>query len=158
MYGFGGTVAWKGVDMSIFFTGAAKTSYLLSGRSSYAFSGGVGNYNVMREVYDNRWIPGADNTNAKYPTVIDINNTNNYVTSTLYMKNGNYLRLKSAEIGYTFTKTLTKRVGISSVRAFVNGTNLAVWDHIKIANPEIDNGESLYPLQSSINAGVQVNF
>lgn len=158
MYGFGGTVAWKGVDMSIFFTGAAKTSYLLSGRSSYAFSGGVGNYNVMREVFDNRWIPGADNTNAKYPTVIDINNTNNYVTSTLYMKNGNYLRLKSAEIGYTFTKTLTKRVGISSVRAFVNGTNLAVWDHIKIANPEIDNGESLYPLQSSINAGVQVNF
>lgn len=158
MFGFGGTVAWKGVDMSIFFTGAARTNLFLQGRSTFAFLDGVDTYNVMREYYDNRWVPGADNTNAKYPSVIDVKSTNNYITNTLYMKNGNYLRLKSAEIGYSFNQALMKRIGIASIRAFVNGTNLAIWDHIKVVNPENDNGEGTYPLQSSINIGAQVNF
>ncbi len=158
MFGFGGTVAWKGIDMSIFFTGATRTNLFLQGRSTFAFLDGVDSYNVMREYYDNRWKPGADNTNAKYPSVIDLKSTNNYITNTLYMKNGNYLRLKSAEIGYSFNQALMKRIGIAGIRAFVNGTNLAIWDHIKVVNPENDNGEGTYPLQSSINIGAQVNF
>ncbi|MEC5145278.1 TonB-dependent receptor [Chitinophaga sp. 212800010-3] len=162
MYGFGGTVAWKGFDASIFFTGAARTSIFIHGRSIFAFRDGVDTYNVMREYFDNRWKPGADNTNARYPSVIDVKSTNNYVTNTLYVRNGNYLRLKSAEIGYSLNQALMKRIGISGIRVFLNGTNLAIWDHVKIMNPENDdngdNGEGGYPLQSSINIGVQVNF
>lgn len=158
MYGFGGTVAWKGFDMSVFFTGAARTNIFVTGRSTFAFLDGVGQYNIMREYFNNRWKPGADNTNAKYPSVIDIKSTNNYVTSTLYMRNGNYLRVKSAEVGYTLSQTLAKRIGISAFRVFVNGTNLGLWDHVKIVNPENDNGEGIYPLQSSVNFGAQVTF
>jgi TonB-linked SusC/RagA family outer membrane protein len=159
MYGFGGTIAWKGFDLSLFFAGAARTNLVLAGRSIFAFRDGVGNYNVMREYYDNRWIPGADNTNAKYPNVTDIRNTNNYITSTLYMRNGDYLRLRSAEIGYNIPESFTRKAGISGGRIFVNGTNLAIWDHVKIMNPENNNyEEALYPLQSSVNFGLQVNF
>jgi TonB-linked SusC/RagA family outer membrane protein len=158
MYGFGGTIAYKGFDLSIFFTGTANTSLFLNGRSIWAFRDGVGNYNVMQEYYDHRWIPGADNSRAEYPSVLNVYNTNNYVTNTLYVKNANYLRLKSAELGYTLSQHVVRRLGIGSIRAFVNGANLAIWDHLKVVNPENDDGEGTYPLQSSLNFGVQVNF
>jgi len=159
MFGFGGTIAYKGVDLSIFFAGAARTSMYMSGRSTWAFSDGVGVYNVTREYYDHRWVPGAaDNSKAEYPAILNVKSTNNFTSSTQWLKNGNYLRVKSAEIGYNFPKTLTDRVHISSFRLFINGANLGLWDHIKIVNPEDDGPNENYPLQRSINFGAQVTF
>lgn len=161
MYGFGGTVAYHGFDMSVFFTGAAHSSLFIGDdRAITAFKDGVGQYNVVREYYDHRWIPGADNANALYPAVLNVRNTNNYVVNSLYLKNGNYLRLKSAEVGYTLPHKLMQRIHIRNIRVFVNGTNLAIWDHIKIVNPESNQGDGAfaYPLQRNINFGAQVNF
>ncbi|HTI07485.1 MAG TPA: TonB-dependent receptor [Puia sp.] len=159
MFGFGGTIAYKGVDLSIFFAGAARTTMYMSGRSTWAFSDGVGVYNVTREYYDHRWVPGAaDNSKAEYPAILNVKSTNNFTSSTQWLKNGNYLRVKSAEIGYNFPKTLTDRVHISSFRLFINGANLGLWDHIKIVNPEDDGPNENYPLQRSINFGAQVTF
>lgn len=159
MFGFGGTVAYKGVDLSIFFSGAARTSMYMSGRSTWAFADGVGVYNVTREYFDNRWVPGkADNSKAEYPAILNTKSTNNFVSSTQWLKNGNYLRVKSAEIGYNFPRSLTQRVKISNFRLFINGANLGLWDHIKIVNPEDDGPNENYPLQRSINFGAQVTF
>ncbi len=161
MYGYGGTIAYKGFDLSVFFTGAANSSLFMgSDRALVAFTDGVGQYNVLREYYDHRWIPGADNSRAAYPEVLNIKNTNNYVVNSLYMRNGNYLRLKSAEIGYTLSQKVMQRIHIKNIRVFINGTNLAIWDHIKIVNPESGQGDGsfAYPLQRNINFGAQVNF
>ncbi|MBN9384685.1 MAG: TonB-dependent receptor [Chitinophagaceae bacterium] len=159
MFGFGGTVAYKGVDLSIFFAGAARTSMYMSGRSTWAFADGVGVYNVTREYFDHRWVPGAaDNSKAEYPAILNVKSTNNFVSSTQWLRNGNYLRVKSAEIGYNFPRSLTQRVKINSFRLFINGTNLGLWDHIKIVNPEDDGPNENYPLQRSINFGAQVTF
>lgn len=159
MFGFGGTVAYKGVDLSIFFAGAARTSMYMSGRSTWAFADGVGVYNVTREYFDHRWTPGAaDNSKAEYPAILNVKSTNNFVPSTQWLRNGNYLRVKSAEIGYNFPRSLTQRVKINSFRLFINGSNLGLWDHIKIVNPEDDGPNENYPLQRSINFGAQVTF
>jgi len=158
MFGFGGTIAYKGVDLSIFFAGAARTSMYMSGRSTWAFADGVGVYNVTREYYDHRWVPGADNSKAEYPGILDVKSTNNFNTSTQWLRNGNYLRVKSAEVGYNFPRSLTQRVHISNFRLFINGSNLGLWDHIKIVNPEDDGPNENYPLQRSINFGAQVTF
>ncbi|MBU5895430.1 hypothetical protein JVW19_25995, partial [Vibrio cholerae O1] len=50
MFGFGGTVAYKNFDVSLFFTGAAKTSFFLEGATVYPFLNGEGTWNVLREV------------------------------------------------------------------------------------------------------------
>lgn len=162
MYGFGVTLGYKSFDISVFFTGAARSTFFLGGRPVWAFMDGVGNYNIIKEYYDNRWIPGANNANAKYPSVIDVKNTNNYVTNTLYAANGNYLRLKSAEIGYNIPKGFSQKLGISNARFFVNGTNLLLWDHLKVIDPEQDNSNGVsfgsYPQVRTMNVGLQVTF
>jgi len=159
MFGFGGTVAYKGVDLSIFFAGAARTDMFMSGRSTWAFADGVGVYNVTHEYFDHRWVYGAtDNSKAEYPGILNVKSTNNFVPSTLWMRNGNYLRVKSAEIGYNFSRSLTQRLKISNLRVFINGSNLGLWDHIKIVNPEDNGPNENYPLQETINFGAQVTF
>ena len=74
------------------------------------------------------------------------------------MRNGNYLRMRNAEIGYTVPGKLTEKIGIKNLRFFVNGINLVTWDHIKIIDPESNDGTGGYPLQRSVNAGLQVDF
>ncbi len=156
-YGLGTRFEYKGFDASIYFSGAANTDVFLNGRSTWAFSDGI-SYNILREYYDNHWVPGADNANVKYPNVTETPNSNNFTTNTIYKVNGNYVRLKTAEIGYNFPKTWTKRVGVNNVRLFINGMNLAVWDHIKIFNPEDDGPNGNYPLTKNFNFGTSISF
>ena len=157
MFGFGGTVAYKNFDVSLFFTGAAKTSFFLEGATVYPFLNGEGTWNVLREVYDNRWTSETAAT-AKYPIVLNANSYNNYQTSTMYMRNGSYLRLKSAEIGYTFKGRLIDKMFMDNIRLFCNGQNLLTLDYIKIVDPESNNGVGNYPMQRTINFGFQINF
>ena len=158
MYGFGGTVAYKGFDMTLNFTGAARTSTFLDVEGMWPFQLEYPNYNVMREYYDNRWIDGVDNSDAKYPAVINGNNPNNYRTSTLYLKDASYLRLKVAEIGYNFKKSVTQSLSVEGLRLFVNGTDLLTFDKLKVIDPESNYGTGGYPRQSVVNFGAQINF
>ncbi len=155
-FGFGGTVGYKGFDVSLFFTGAANTSVNIAGIGMWPFYDGLGANNILTEYYDNRWTP--ENPNAKYPAVDEGNNPNNFVQSTIWMKNGNYLRLRNAEIGYTIPEKWLGKYNFGNIRFFVNGMNLYTWDHIKIMDPESNDGIGGYPLQRSFNVGVQVDF
>ncbi|MDD2326813.1 MAG: TonB-dependent receptor [bacterium] len=158
MYGFGGTIAYNGFDMTLNFTGAARTSTFLDMEGMYPFQLEYPNYNVMREYYDNRWIDGVDNSDAKYPAVINGNNPNNYRTNTLYLKDAGYLRLKVAEIGYNFKKSVTESLSVQDLRLFVNGTDLLTFDKLKVIDPESNYGTGGYPRQSVVNFGAQINF
>ena len=158
MFGFGGTIAYKGVDLTLNFTGATHTSTFLDTEGMYPFMLEYPNYNVMREYYDNRWIPGADNSKAKYPAVINGNNPNNYQTNTLYMRNAEYIKLKNAEIGYNFSQAICRQIRLEGLRVFINGNNLLCFDHLKILDPESNFGTGGYPTQRTVNFGLQVNF
>lgn len=158
MFGFGGTVAYKGFDMTVHFAGVANRSTYFDLEGMYPYMLEFPNYNIFREYYDNRWIPGAaDNSAAKYPAVIAGRNPNNYRTNTLYLRDASYLKLQNAEIGYTLPKKLTQQVFIDEARFFVNGTNLLCFDKIKIVDPEF-NTLGGYPQQRVINFGAQINF
>lgn len=158
MYGFGCTFAYKGVDLTLNFTGAAHTHTFLDYEGMFPFMLEYPNYNVMREYYDNRWVEGADNSKAKYPAVINGNNPNNYQTSTLYMRDATYLRLKVAELGYNFPKTVCDWVKIERIRLFLNGTDLLTFDKLKVVDPESNYGTGGYPRQRVLNIGAQLNF
>jgi TonB-linked SusC/RagA family outer membrane protein len=155
-FGFGGTVSYKGFDLSLYFTGASRTSIFMDGWAMMPFWDGAGNNNVLRDYYDNRWTP--ETPNAKYPRIDNGKNTHNYIRSTQYMTDGTYLRLRNAELGYNFPKHMVNRIGLNNLRLFVNGINLYTWDKVKIIDPESDDGTGNYPLQRSANFGVQIDF
>ncbi len=157
MFGFGGGLAYKQFDLSMQFSGVANRSTFLTQEGMYPFSLEYPNYNVLREYYDKRWVPGADNSRAKYPTVIAANNVHNNRNSTIYMRDASYVKLQNAEIGYTLPEHWIKRVQIAGIRIFVNGTNLLTFDKLKIIDPE-QNISDAYPLQRTINFGTQINF
>jgi TonB-linked SusC/RagA family outer membrane protein len=155
-FGFGGTIGYKNIDLSLFFTGAANTTLNIGGFGMWAFYDGIGANNVLEEYYNNHWTP--DNPGAKYPAIDVGNNPNNFQSSTIWMKNANYLRLRNAEIGYTLPKKLFGNYPFVNVRLFVNGMNLYTWDHIKFMDPESNDGTGGYPLQRNINFGMQIDF
>jgi len=159
MFGFGGTIGYKGFELSLQFTGATRTSTFLDTEGMYPFMLEYPNYNVMREYYDNRWIPGTeDNSRAIYPAVVAGNNSNNYRTNTLYQKNAEYIKLKNAEIAYNIPPKLLRSTPLETIRVFINGNNLLCFDHIKVIDPESNYGTGRYPLQRTINFGAQLTF
>jgi TonB-linked SusC/RagA family outer membrane protein len=159
MYGFGCTLAYKGIDLSMNFTGAAHASIFIDSAGMWPFALDYPGYNVYTEYYNDHFIPGADNTNAKYPVVHNGTSTNNYQINTLYQRDGSYLKLKTAELGYNFPKLMVKRVGLESLRLFVNGNNLLCFDKVKIVDPEANNlAASTYPTQRGLTLGLQVGF
>lgn len=160
MFGLGFTFAYKGFDLSLNFTGASKTSILLDAESMWPFRLDYPGYNVMREYYDNRYIPGAaDNSKAKYPVVHNGTSSNNYQISTLYQHDASYVKLKTAEFGYNFQPKVTQKLHIESLRLFLNGNNLLCFDGIKIVDPESEHlGASSYPTQRGLTLGLQIGF
>lgn len=155
VFGFGGTVEYKGFDLSTYFTGAARTSTFFEDRTFWPFANGMGFFNVFKEIYDNRWTPETAHT-AKYPVVTEGFNTQSMRRSTVWQKDASYLRLKNIEVGYTLPKKAVSKMKISNLRVFVNGTNLYTWDKINhTIDPESDNW---YPIQRAVNFGLAVDF
>jgi hypothetical protein len=158
MFGFGGALNYKNFDATIHFSGVANRSTYMTGDGMWPFSLGYGTYNILQEYYDNRWIPGADNSGAKYPTVVSTGpNVHNNRNSSLYLMDASYIRLQSAEIAYTLPQKWTKVLLLGSIRCFLNGNNLLTFDKLKIVDPEQNIGDA-YPLQRTVNIGAQINF
>jgi TonB-linked SusC/RagA family outer membrane protein len=158
MYGFGGTVSYKGIDLTFLFNGVANRSIFIDGFGMMPYNLEFPGGNVFREYYDNRYIPGAaDNSAALFPAVIAATNANNYRTSTMYQRDAKYLRLENVEIGYTLPTHLTAKAAISRVRFFISGVNLFVIDGIKFIDPEMEI-TGTYPRQRVFNGGIQIDF
>jgi len=88
-------------------------------------------------------------------------NTNNYQPSSLWLKNVDYLRIQTLEIGYNLPKKILSKANINSVRFFINGYNLISFDGMSQYNlsAEIPNaGVTLYPETRVINIGTTLKF
>jgi TonB-linked SusC/RagA family outer membrane protein len=147
-YGIGISFDWKKIDFGVFFNGSAKRSIMINGLDPFNTQSGHGNRNVMQWIAENYWSESNPNPDAKYPrlglTQSDI--SNNTQPSTYWMRCGNFLRWKTLEIGYSFPHC----------RVYFSGDNLAVWSPFKLWDPEI--WWNTYPLQRTLNIGIQVKF
>lgn len=167
VYGFATALNWKRWSANIFFTAQDKVNYFLGGTGYYPFVGEeVGN--VLSIVADpgNRWIPASysgnpdtENPNARFPRLTYGANANNNRASTFWMADASFIRLKNAEISYRWDGAWLKRFGLSAATFSLLGDNLAVWDKVKLWDPEqaSDNG-AVYPLQRTYTLQVYLNF
>jgi TonB-linked SusC/RagA family outer membrane protein len=92
---------------------------------------------------------------ADFPSLSIENAANNFQTSTYWLRNGDFLRLRSLEVGFNLPKSFIKNIGISSANIYVRGMNLFTLDHLKYFDPEVMEG---YPVMKSYNVGVNFKF
>jgi hypothetical protein len=92
----------------------------------------------------------------------DVNNKNNYQSSTFWVRDASYLRFKNFELGYTFNRGVLQKVGLSSIRAYVSANNLYTWSTVfpgvDPESPPGANNEEPYPLTRTMNIGLNVKF
>lgn len=147
VYGFGPSFRWKNFDFSFFFQGVAKTSLMMSGLQPF----GTSNYNrnVQTFIAEDRWTPTNQNILAAYPRLTIESSANNSAASTYWLRDGSFLKLKNAEIGYTY----------KFMRVYLRGSNLLTFSKFDLWDPEQGGGNGLkYPTQRTINFGFQMTF
>jgi TonB-linked SusC/RagA family outer membrane protein len=149
VYGLGLNIKYKKWDASVFFQGDAKVSLLMSDIWPFADAAHQG-YNISRYIVDDHWSEANNVADASYPRLSSVYLQNDIQTSTYYVRNASYLRLKTAEVGYTFNRWL---------RVYLSGTNLLTFSPFKTWDPEMGGGNGLsYPLQRTVKIGIQFHY
>lgn len=161
-YGFGANVEWKGLYLSVFFQGTGNSSVLLaSGNDTFwPFNWGAEKSNY-RTAFLDKWSAENPSQDVLMPRLhANYNNNINKESSTFWLRDASFIRLKNLEVGYTIPKNIVGKMGLENVRVYMLGNNLYVWDKIKYWDPELGNknkGNS-YPLSRTYTFGLEVNF
>lgn len=157
MYGFSAGGAFKDIDISILFQGAAHASVMLNNEAVYEFF----QEGKVKPLHLNRWTPETAAT-ATYPLLHNNTNANNHRGSNFWIRSADYLRIKNVEIGYTLPRKWTERAGIKATRLFINGLNVFTFKNALddyYVDPEIADGYgAMYPIQKIWNFGLDINF
>jgi len=166
-YGMNMYGEYKGIDLTLFFQGAGGHEVFISGDMADPFiQQGIANgINLWMDRWHredpsdpySQWIPGY--MPALRPSGFALNRAN----STWNLQHATYLRLKTIEIGYTLPKSLLARVGVETLRVYINGFNTLTFSnttgYMKYMDPENNNGAfRYYPQMKTVNAGVNVTF
>lgn len=146
VYGFGPSIRYKKWDFSLFFQGVARTSLMISGIHPF---GTDYMRNVQTFIADDYWAENNQNIYAAYPRLSRDTHTNTTVASTYWQRDGSYIKLKNAEIGFSHR----------FFRVYVRGSNLLVFSKFKLWDPEQGSGSGMrYPTQRVANVGIQFKF
>ncbi|MBR4809907.1 MAG: TonB-dependent receptor [Bacteroidales bacterium] len=159
-YGFGVSLGWKGFDASVFFSGVSHVTRFIGGYNLYggAATNVLVQGQVFADVIENSWSVTGD-PNAPYPRFSVETPANNQVRSTYWQKDMSFLRFKNAELGYTLPKNFTKKIGISTLRIYLQGVNLLTFSDFKLWDPELESSYgNVYPLTRNVSLGLNLNF
>jgi hypothetical protein len=151
-YGFDLGFSWKGFDFSAFLQGAAQRKFLID---QGTLSPMLGTADMPWTIHMDRWTP--DNPNAFFPRMYQTD-AHNFKPSDRWAQNGNYLRLKNIQIGYTVP---VKRTFIRNLQVYVSGQDL--WETTKVLSvfdPEVGNNvdATSYPFYRTVSFGINAGF
>jgi TonB-linked SusC/RagA family outer membrane protein len=167
MYGFGGEFHYKNFRAGILFKGTGDTPYFPIGMGYTPFYGGkLGNVLTIAGEQENRWTPASysgnpatENPNAMYPRLTYGYNANNSQVSSFWQRNSKYLRLQEITLNYNLKPQFLRKVGITSVDVQAVGSNLYVWDDVKLFDPEQAEYIGLaYPIPARYTLQLYINF
>lgn len=147
VYGLFLNAKWKNFALDAFFQ-ASTNVYI-----NYTAANDILNF---YELHLDRWTP--EHTDAAYPRLLSNYEPNRY-PSTFYVKNGNYIKLRTAQLAYTFPAELVKRVGVSSLALTAQGQNLFTISKNRRFDPESSgNTATTYPPQRIFSFGVRLGL
>ena len=154
IYGFEPRLSFKNFDLDLLFQGSGLTSIRLENYYVFPF---LGSGSATELVYQDHWTP--TNTDAKYPRISGTPSANNTQNSSWFLRNDSYIRLKSAELGYTFSNKILGRA-IKSLRIYAAGQNIFFWTpSMKEAiDPENSGSNQNYYQQRVLSFGLNATF
>ena len=134
---------YKGLDFTIFFQGAyGNKIYYQAARDIEGF---YRPFAVTERYYENQWTgPGTSNSQ---PIASWSDSQNNTLTSTRFLQDGSYIRLKNLQIGYTLPNSLTQKAHINKIRIYFSGTNLLTLTKYTGLDPEMTTNNNVTPGQ-----------
>lgn len=141
---------YKGFDLDILFQGVSGRTVYLNGNYFQAFQ----NNAQVSEIALGRWTSSTAAT-ATYPRLSTSGNMNNFQNSSFWQRNGNFIKLRSIELGYSIPGSLTSKLKLNDARVFLNGTDLFSFDHMDFTDPETITG---YPPVRTISIGLRLQM
>ncbi|MBE8714419.1 SusC/RagA family TonB-linked outer membrane protein [Sphingobacterium hungaricum] len=162
VYGAGFNVSYKNIYFGAFFQGIEGAERLISGDGIIPFNNSTGaERSNLYAIAESRWTPENPSDDVFYPRLGYGNsvNTNNAVASTWWVKDIDFLRLKTLDLGYYLPAEKLKSLGVKNARIYFQGVNLLYWSKFKLWDPELNtaNGSS-YPNTRTFSLGIQANF
>jgi len=160
IYGAGFSAGHKSFDFSAFFQGSARSSFWINPALTAPFiSTASGSENqVLKVIGDDYWSESDRDLYSLWPRLSTSRVENNEQTSTWFMRNGDFLRLKQLEIGFTFPSNVSNQIKATKIRIYANGTNLLTFSKFKLWDIEMAGNGLGYPIQRVINIGLNANF
>jgi TonB-linked SusC/RagA family outer membrane protein len=163
IFGAGFSFGYKLWDISGFFQGAARQSFWIDPNKTAPFKlssdvGGNNNTQLLKAYADSYWSEENRNVYAIWPRLSAALNTNNTQTSTWFMRNGAFIRLKQVELGFSLPPSLLRKLHTNQCRFYVNGTNLLLFSKFKLWDVEMAGNGLGYPIQRVFNLGVNIVF
>lgn len=158
IYGFGISTGYKNFDFSCFFQGSGRSSFWINPGKTAPFVGGTSPRALLKYWADDHWTESNKNVHALWPRLSDKEVKNNNQTSTWFMRDGTFLRLKTVEVGYSLPNKLTKAIKMQRIRLYATGNNLFVWSKFDMWDPEMAGNGLAYPLQRVFNFGINIDL
>jgi TonB-dependent starch-binding outer membrane protein SusC len=136
-------VDYKGLDFSVFFQGAYGDKIYY--QASRDIEGFYRPFTVTQRYFDNQWT--GPNTSTTQPIASWSDSQNNTITSTRFLQDGSYIRLKNLQLGYTLPETWTRKVHVVKARIYFSGTNLYTLTKYTGMDPEMGTNNNISPGQ-----------
>lgn len=162
IYGFGFNLTYKGFYVGAFLQGISGADRVISGDGVIPFNNSTGpeRSNLFWQAED-RWTEENPNPQAFYPRLgygSSANKMNSY-TSSWWVKDIDFIRLKTIDFGYNVPKKFANRLKMKNARVYLQGVNLFYWSKFKLWDPELNTGNGTrYPNVRTVSLGVQANF
>ncbi len=137
--GLSSTLTYKGIDFSFTFQGQWGAS-LYNGAGQYqetGFGNGLDNQDVY--IFENRWQKPGDITDVPQARLFA---NNGHSTSTRYLQDADFVRLRNITLGYSLPQSILERIGFSNVRVYVSGLNLLTFTDYRGYDPESSNDDA----------------
>ncbi|MFU1855544.1 TonB-dependent receptor [Sphingobacterium sp. NGMCC 1.201703] len=159
IYGFGLSVGYKQFDLSGFFQGSGRSSFWIDPDKTSPFvMNGPYQHGLLQAIADDHWSEENGNIYAFWPRLSPNLNRNNLESSSWWMRNGSFLRLKTVELGYNLSSKMLDKMGVGPIRLYLNASNLFVKSSFNLWDPEMGGNGLRYPLQKVYNFGLNVQF
>jgi TonB-linked SusC/RagA family outer membrane protein len=149
-FGFRAGLEYKGFDLDLLFQGAMNRTVYWEGNYFHAFQ----NNGKVSSVALDRWT--VPESSGKYPRLSSTDNLNNYQYSSFWQRNGDFLKLRNLEIGYTLPEKISNKIKVETARVFLNGSNLFSLDCMEgFTDPETLTG---YPAIRTFSIGINIQL
>lgn len=157
IYGTGFSFGINRFDVSSFFQGSARSSFMLNVSAISPFINN-GQRALLKYIADDHWSEANRSFRPFWPRLAESVIQNNAQNSTYWLQDGSFIRFKTAEIGYSLPEEMLSRFKINTLRFYLSGVNLWVWSKFKLWDPEMAGNGLGYPVQRVYNLGVNIIF